>query len=53
MTLSLNLIAFIEFVRIKVRKINESFALKKRDETPPGRFQFSQATEKFTGVVEA
>ena len=53
LTLFLNLTAIKEFVRIKVRKINESFALKKRDETPPGRFQFSQATEKFTGVVEA
>jgi hypothetical protein len=47
------LTAIIEFVRVKVRKINESFALKKRDETPPGQFWFSQVTEKFTAVVEA
>ena len=53
LTLFFNLTAFIEFVRIKVRKIHESFALKKRDKTPPGQFQFSQVTEKFTGVVEA
>ena len=52
LTLFLNLTAFIKFVRIKVRKIHESFALKKRDKTP-GLFRFSQVTEKFTGVVEA
>ena len=51
-TLFLSLTAIIEFVRIKVRKIHESFALKKTDKTPPGRFWFSQVTEKFTGVVE-
>ena len=34
-------------------KIHESFSPKRRDETPPGWFQFSQVTEKFTGVVEA
>ena len=45
--------AIIEFVREKVRKIHESFALKKRDKTPPGWFQFSQMTEKSTRVVEA
>ena len=43
----------MEFVRIKVRKIYESFALKKRDKAPPGWFWFSQVTEKFVGVVEA
>ena len=36
-----------------VRKLYESFALKKRDKTPPSQFQFSQVTEKFMGVVEA
>ena len=36
-----------------MREIHESFALKKRDKTPPGRFQFSQVTEKFMGMVEA
>ena len=30
------MVAFIEFVSIKVRKIHESFALKKRDKTPLG-----------------
>ena len=30
-----------------MRKIHESFALKKRDKTPPGQFRFSQVTEKF------
>ena len=43
----------MKFVRIKVKKINESFALKKRDKTPPGWFRFSQVTEKFTRVLEA
>ena len=37
--------AFREFVRIKLRKIHENFALKKRDKTPPSWFQFSQVTE--------
>ena len=31
-----------------MREIHESFALKKRDKTP-GRFQFSQVTEKLMG----
>ena len=52
MTLFLNWTAIIEYDRIKVRKIHEIFALKKRDKTPPNWFQFSQMTEKFTGVVE-
>jgi len=51
--MTLNLTAIIEFVRVKVRKIHESCALKKRDKTPPGWFWFSQMTEKCTGVVEA
>ena len=45
--------ALIEFVRIKVKILHESFALKKRDKFSPGRLLLSQATEKFTGVVEA
>ena len=45
--------AIIEVVRIKVRKIHESLALQKRDKTAPGQLQFSQVTEKFTGMVEA
>ena len=53
LTLFPNLTAIIEFVKIKVRKIHESFALKKRDKTHPGQFQFPQVTDKFTGVVEA
>ena len=44
--------ALIEFVGIKV-KVYESFALKKRDKTPPGWFRFSQVTEKFTRVLES
>ena len=32
--------AIVEFVRVKVRKIHESFALKKRDKTPPAGFGF-------------
>ena len=51
--MTLNLTAIIEFVRIKMRKIHESFALNKRDKTPPGQFCFSQMTEKFMGVMEA
>ena len=35
MMLSLSVAALIEFVGIKV-KVYESFALKKRDKTPPG-----------------
>ena len=53
LTLFLNLTAITELVRVKVRRIYESFALKKRDKTPAGRFRFSQVTEKFAGVVEA
>ena len=53
LTLSLNLTAIIELVRVKVRRIYQSFALKKRNKTPPSRFWFSQVTEKFTGMVEA
>ena len=49
----LNLTAIIGFVRMKVRKIRESFVLKKRDKTPPGQFPFSHVTEKFTGAVAA
>ena len=52
LTLFPSLTAIIEFVRIKVKKIHESFALKKKDKTP-GWFQFSQVTERFTGVMEA
>ena len=33
--------------------LHESLALKKKDETPPDQLQFSQVTEKLTGVVEA
>ena len=33
--------------------MHESFALKKRDKTPPGRLWFSQVTKKFMGVMEA
>ena len=51
--MTLNLTAVIEFARIKVRKIHESLALQKRDKTPPGQLQFSQVTEKCTGMVEA
>nr|XP_005905024.1 PREDICTED: spermidine/spermine N(1)-acetyltransferase-like protein 1 [Bos mutus] len=40
----------LEFVRIKVRKIHESIALKKKDKTPPGWFRFSQVTENFMGM---
>ena len=43
---------FNEVKKKKMRKIYESFALKKRDKAPD-QFQFSQVTEKFTGVVEA
>ena len=53
LTLFPSLTAIIEFVRIKVKKIHESFVLKKRDKTPPSWFWFSQVTEKLTGVVEA
>ena len=53
MTLFLNWTAIIEYDRVKVRKIHESFALNKRDKTPPGQFCFSQMTEKFMGVMEA
>ena len=49
----LNSAVFIEFVGIKVRKVHESFAPKRRDRTPPGQLWFSQVTEKFTGVAEA
>ena len=31
-----------------MRKIHESFIVKKRDKTPPSWFWFSQVTEKFT-----
>ena len=51
--LFLKLAALIELVRIKVKILHESFALKKRDKVPPGRLLLSQATEKFTGVVNA
>ena len=53
LTLFLNLTAITELFRVKVRRIYESSALKKRDKTPPGRFHFSQVTEKFTGKAEA
>lgn len=33
--------------------LHKSFALKKRDKSPPGQLWLSQATEKFTGVVGA
>ena len=36
-----------------MRKVHESFDVKKRDKTPPSWFWFSQVTEKFMGVVEA
>ena len=45
--------ALIEFVKIKVKILHESFAPKKGHKTPPGLFWLSQVTEKFTGVVEA
>ena len=45
--------ALIEFVRIKVKILHESFAPKKRDKTPPGQLELSQATEICMGVVEA
>ena len=45
--------ALIEFVRIEMKILHESFAPKKRDKTPPGGLQLSQVTEKFTGMVEA
>jgi len=44
---------FIEFVRIKVRKIHESFAPKKRDKTPSSQLWLSQVIEKPMAVVEA
>lgn len=31
----------------------KTFTSKKRDKTPPGWLPFSQATQKFTGLVEA
>ena len=49
----LNSAALIEFVGTKVKTLHESFSPKKRDNTPPCRLWLSQATEKFTGVVEA
>ena len=51
--LFLILAALIEFVRIKVKILHESFDLKKRDKTPSGRLQLSQATRRFTGGAEA
>ena len=52
MMLFLSSAALIEFAGIKV-KVYESFALKKRDKTPPGQLRFSWTTVKFMGVVEA
>ena len=53
LTLVLNLAAFIEFVRMKVKRISERFAPKERNKTCPGWLWFCQVTEELTVVVEA
>ena len=52
MILFLSLAAFTEFVGIKVRRIHDSFAPKKRGKSPCSQPQFSQVTEKFIEVVQ-
>ena len=42
----------IEFFRIKVKILHESFAWKKRDKISPGQLWLSQVTEKFTRLIE-
>lgn len=49
----LNLAALMESVKIKVKILYKRFVLKKMDKTPPDQLWLSQATESFTGLVEA